>query len=879
VEYDNNLNQVNSFPTSFRVYDVHVAPNGRVIAGGSTGTASSNARDGYIQQFNVGSCAPLALICCDANFCYDGPFCEQDAPITIEVSQAGGTFSGLGVNASTGVFDPSIAGPGTHTITYTLPCGSMSIDFVVNPCATLIVCEETNGDLTVSGGIGPYDWAEEITLTTPITNQTECQDCGYSWIGIGAFGQCLDGTNTVSNCTTQNWTNYANGTTVAPPSTFPIQITDSQGSTLIINSAGDISPCTTNPCTNLAVTITNQTNVVCNGANDGTATVSATGGNGNYTYTWTPGALNGATQNNLAPGTYTVNVTDTDGCDGSVSVEITEPTAITLNPSNADATCGATDGEVSVTPTGGTGGYSYSWTPGGQTTATVSGIGAGSYGITVTDGNGCTASATITVNTTNGPTISIDNSADVSCFGGNDGSATVSATGGTAGYTFTWTPGGLNGASQNALTSGNYNVEVEDAGGCVSSTTVTIGEPTEIVLSTSATASSCTVNDGSATASASGGDGSYTYSWSPGGGTSATITAIGAGAYTVTVTDGNGCTAQEIVNVPSVNGPVISVDNTTDVSCFGVADGNATISVSAGTPGYTYIWSPSGGTNPTANGLTGGSYTVTVEDAAGCIASETVSINEPDQMVLNGTVLAAQCATSDGAITTTTSGGDGNYTYSWTPNGASTPDINGLSAGNYDLTVSDGNGCNTTGSFVVNQGDSIDVNIVPDNSTIQIGDEVIFNVTTNPSVTNPTYTWTPSDGLSCTNCQNPIASPNNTTTYTVVVTSDEGCIGVANAIINITEPCADPFIPTIFSPNGDGKNDLLFIYGSCFQSVTLAVYNRWGEKVFETNSTEDFWDGTYRGKKVNSGIYVYKLRYNLFNEDENAQSGNITVVR
>ena len=146
-------------------------------------------------------------------------------------------------------------------------------------------------------------------------------------------------------------------------------------------------------------------------------------------------------------------------------------------------------------------------------------------------------------------------------------------------------------------------------------------------------------------------------------------------------------------------------------------------------------------------------------------------------------------------------------------------------------------------------------------------------------MTNPTYTWTPSDGLSCTNCQNPTASPNSTTTYTVIVNSDEGCVGEATAIINIIEPCGDPFVPTMFSPNEDGNNDLLCIYGSCFQSVSLTIYNRWGEKMFETSSTDDCWDGTYRGKKVNSGTYVYKLRYNLFNEEEKTESGNITVVR
>src|SRR5690554_2228525 len=869
VKFDVNLNILSSSTTSFAVYDVSVNSNGEVIACGAQQDNSATNRNGRIEALDMSACTQYTLICCDANICSVDPLCETDASILLDPATTGGTWSGTDVDAA-GNFDPNVAGVGTHQITYTLPCGTETIEIIVNPCTTLDICLETNGDLTVLNGTGPYNWEEELS-NTPITNQTECEDCGFSW----TLGNCLDGFIPVSTCPGPTWSQFGTGTTVNPPSTYPIQVSDGAGATVIINNVSNIPACNTNPCSGVTINlnIDNQTDVNCAGDNDGSATVSGTGGATPYTFIWQPGNLSGAVQSGLAPNTYTVGVQDDNGCVGSGTVIINEPLPISLNPSSVDASCGANDGEAAVAPSGGAGGFSYSWSPGGQTTAAISGIGAGSYSISVTDGNGCTASTTINVNTTNGPTISIDNSTDVSCFGESDGSATVSASGGTPGYTFTWMPGGLNGASQNNLSPGVYTVDAEDAGGCVSSTTVTIGEPAEIVLSTSSAASSCTVNDGSATVSATGGDGNYTYSWSPGGGTSATINAIGAGAYTVTVTDGNGCTTQEVVNVPSVNGPIISIDNTTNVSCFGDADGSATLSVSGGTPGFTYDWAPSGGTNPSENGLSAGSYTVTVEDAAGCISTETITINEPDKMVVNGNVIDAQCASSDGAISTSTTGGDGNYSYNWTPNGASTSTITSLSADTYNLIVTDGNGCSTSNSFVVNQGDSIDVNIIPDNSTIQIGDEVIFNVTTNPSVTNPIYTWTPSDGLSCMNCQNPTASPNNTATYTVLVTSDEGCVGVANAIIKITEPCADPFIPTIFSPNGDGKNDLLCIYGSCFQTVTLTVYNRWGEKMFETSSTEDCWDGTYRGKKVNSGTYVYKLRYNLFNENEKTESG------
>jgi gliding motility-associated-like protein len=874
VQFDSDLNQINTFSTSFTVYDVHVAPNGRVIAGGSTGTANSNARTGYVQQFNVGSCDPLELICCDASFCQEGPLCEGDAPVTIDVSVSGGTFSGPGVDPNTGVFDPSVAGSGTHTITYTLPCGSESLEFVVNPCATLTVCEEANGDITVTGGVGPYNWASEQTITTPITNQTECEDCGYFWIGVGGFGSCSE-----SNCTSTGWVNYASGSTTNPPPNYPIQITDSQGSTVIINSANDIPPCTTTPCTNLTLNIDAQADVSCNGANDGSATISASGGNGNYTYTWTPGNLNGASQSNLGPGSYTVDVVDTDGCDGQITVEITEPPAITLTTSSTDAACGQNDGSATVNASGGAGGFSYAWSPGGGTNATFNNIGSGNYTVTVTDANGCQETASVTVNSSNGPTLDLVSSEDVSCFGEEDGSGEVEASGGTPGYTYTWNPGGLTGASQNALSAGTYTVSVEDNDGCVTSIQVEINEPDEIVLNTSADPSSCTVDDGSASVTVSGGTGPYTYAWSPGGETTATINNIGAGSYSVTVTDAEGCSATANVNVSSVNGPTVVIDNFTNPSCAGELDGTATATVSGGTSPYSYQWSPSGGNAATATGLGAGTFTVTVTDDAGCITIEEVTLTDPQPIALSGNTTPADCGDNNGSIVVSASGGTGGFTYTWDPNVSTSANASDLAAGNYNVIVTDANGCTASETFTVGQSDSIPTFIVPSSATISQGGSVVLSVETDPTSTIVTYNWSPSDGLSCTDCPNPTASPNETTTYTVVIINEDGCIGEAQVTVVVDEPCGETFLPTIFSPNNDGVNDEFCVLGNCVIGVELVIYNRWGEKVFETNDPTQCWRGNHRGKPVNTGVYAYKARIFLNDGTELGESGNITLVR
>ena len=871
VKFDANLTILGSAATVFAVYDVDVNSNGEVIACGAQQNNTATNRNGRIESIALTACNQFTLVCCDANFCNDGPFCESDAPFTITSATSGGVWSGPGVNAS-GVFDPSIAGVGNHNITYTLPCGTETLTFIVEACNVLEVCIETNGDLTVSGGVGPYSWENEQTITTPNNNQTACEDCGFIWIGFGPFGSCSE-----PDCTSTGWVNYANGTTTNPPASFPIQVSDASGATIIINSLGDLTACNANPCTNLTVTITAESDVSCNGANNGSATVNATGGNGSYTYTWTPGNLNGPTQGGLAPNNYTVNVVDSDGCPGSVVVNITEPTAIVASATTTNASCGTNDGTVTLTVNGGTAGYTFNWSN-GATTQNITGLAPGAYSVTITDANGCTQVVNATVNALNGPTLTLTSSADVACAGASDGSATVSATGGAGGYSYTWLPGNLTGATQNNLAAGSYNVTATDSDGCPSTLTVVINEPAGIDLTITSTPSSCTIDDGSATVVASGGAGGFSYSWSPVAGTNATLSNIGAGTYTVTVTDGNGCSEQSSVNVVSVNGPVITLVSNVAASCNGATDGSATISVSGGTPGFTYNWSPSGGTNPTANNLGAGTYTVTVIDNAGCTSLFDVVIGQPDVLTISGTTTVASCANNDGAIQTIVSGGNGGFTYTWTPTGTGA-NPTGLSSGVYAVTVTDANGCSAQASFNVGLDNTLLVEIVPDAPVIGIGDEVTLNVTTIPGSTNSTYSWTPSEGLSCNDCPSPIASPSVTTTYTVTVTDDNGCSGQASVTVFVSEPCGSPMVPTIFSPNGDGNNDKLCVLGNCIVEMEISIYNRWGEKVFESTNQNDCWDGTHRDKQVNTGVFVYKLRTVNTEGEENIQSGNVTLVR
>jgi gliding motility-associated-like protein len=874
-KFNSNLVQQAFYPTTFIVYDVRVNSAGEVVACGGTGSSNTATRSGGVQSFAASACAPITITCCDATICQPQSLCATDAPFTLTVATAGGTFSGPGVNTTTGLFSPSVAGPGTHTITYTLPCGFESITIVVSSCTSLSVCEETNGNLTVSGGVGPYTWAQYIpAANSPITNQTQCTSCGYTWF----FGTCLNGALPVTSCNTPAyWSTFATNTTVTPPVTTQIQITDGSGTIYTFNPA-TVPACVTNPCPTITLSTSAQTNVACFGNSTGSATVSATGGLAPYTYTWNPGALSGPTQTNLAAGTYTVSVTDANSCPGSTTVTITQPSsALSATASATNTNCGASTGTATASPSGGTTGYLYSWAPSGGTGATASNLSAGTYTVTVTDANGCQTTASATVNANGGPAISLVSSQNISCNGANDGAAVVSGSGGSGSLTYSWAPGGLTGTAQNALSAGTYTITAQDAGGCSNSTTVTITEPTAISLSSSnIIGSACGASNGSATVNASGGTGGYSYSWSPSGGTGAAASSLTSGVYTVTVEDNSNCSETISISIPSIGGPTVTLQSSSDATCFGGNDGSATVTQTGGTAPYTYAWTPTGGTGATASNLSAGTYSVAVTDNTGCIGALSVIIGQATQFVITETITDASCGNNDGAITLAVTGGTGSYTYAWTPNGETSSSINALANGNYGVTVTDQNGCTLPENYTIATVGSLAVQITPSSASILQGENVQLDVTGGTS-----YTWTPATGLSCTTCPDPIATPSSTTTYIVNATDDSGCFGADTITIYVTQICGDIFVPTVFSPNGTGPsaNNTLCIYGNCISELSYAIYNRWGEKVFETTDPQICWDGNYKDKPLNPGVFAYKLVVTLFDGSTVIESGNLTLVR
>jgi gliding motility-associated-like protein len=533
---------------------------------------------------------------------------------------------------------------------------------------------------------------------------------------------------------------------------------------------------------------TTQVNILCNGGNNGSTTVTASGGTTPYTYSWnTTPSQTTTTATGLTAGSYVITVTDANGCTVAVTVTITQPVALTLTTSFTQSTCGQPNGSATVTASGGTTPYSYSWnTSPVQTTSTATGLAAGSYVITVTDANGCTATATVNVPNAGSPTASISTSVNVLCFGGNNGSATATATGGTAPYNYSWntTPAQLT-ATATGLTAGTYVVTVTDANGCTSTATVTITQPTQLtaIISSSVNILCFGGNNGSATVTAGGGTPAYSYSWNTTPAQlTATATGLTAGNYVVTVTDANGCTATATVTITQPTQLVIAVAGF-NTSCNNLCNGQGVCIPSGGTAPYTFSWAPVGGNNPSATGLCAGIYTVYVTDANGCAINDTAIVNQPTPFVTTTSNTTAHCNQPDGSACVNVSGSTPPYTYSWSTSPSQTTTCaTGLVPGSYNVVITDFNGCTTSATVVVPNAAGVVASISGFNNASCFGscngDATALATGGNGPYT---YSWstTPSQSTAA-------ASGLCAGTYTCLVTDFNGCSDTA--VVTITQP-------------------------------------------------------------------------------------------
>ncbi len=534
------------------------------------------------------------------------------------------------------------------------------------------------------------------------------------------------------------------------------------------------------------------TQVSCFEGNDGAATVFPTGGVEPYLFNWSNGSTS-SSATSLIAGTYTVTITDDNGCMFEVEETIGEPTGMVLTIVPTDLNCnGDNSGDIDLGVTGGMMPYTYLWDD-GETTQDRPLISANTYCVTITDANNCTQDTCVTISEPTALTLDIS-STTTTCMGNNtDGTATVIPSGGATGgnYTFLWINNQTN-STATALIADNYCVTVTDGNGCTAVECVDVNSPDAIVIdSIIPTDVLCNgENTGFAEVFASGGNGSFTYLWSDQlAQFSNPANSLPSGTYTVTVTDAAMCTATASIFVDEPAVLTASIDPT-DVLCFGGNDGAGTANPLGGVEPYNYAWNTLPGQfTQDVNTLIQGDYTVTVTDFNGCTTTASTTINEPAtavSAVVDQTFVSCFAQNESEALVSPSGGTGTNYTYEWNNTPASTTaNANNLAPQNYAVIVTDENGCQTTADILITELEEITasaINIDPscfEFNDGQLGVNIVNGGVGAGDLNSYNYVWSNAS-------TNQLNSNLTAGDYTLTVTDAQGCSG--ETVFQLSQP-------------------------------------------------------------------------------------------
>ena len=654
----------------------------------------------------------------------------------------------------------------TDTVVISVIGGPLSVNITANPNDTICLGENVTLTALVSGG-GTTDYH-------------------YNWTSnpAGTYGD----------------TNIINLGQIAQTTTFYLEVTENA------NVAHDTIVVVVNQPP--VINSVDVSNLQCYNDSTGAVNISATGSqplsysiNDGIDYYQNNGAFTGLS---ASSGLITV-VKDVNGCYAyGDTVNVTEPPVLDARiDSIANATCNQNNGVAVLTTTGGTPGYTYTFSSGTAQDSVNTGLYEGDYVATVTDANSCTDTVHYHIQNFGGGTASILNTQNATCYGYNDGAVEVAITNGTPIYNYyilygtdtivSYTTADTSFAVD-TLISGSYTAIISESIGCSTTLPFTISQPEPLaVTDTAITNPECFgYNTGSIMLTVTGGTPAYNFSWSNGS-TDTINTNLTAGAYDVTISDVNSCsltiTGITLTQPDSLNAYITAFSN---LACNGDSSGNISVTAEGGTSPYTYQWS-NGMSGENISQLQAGQYIVTATDRNNCSDTAIAVITEPEAIILLDTVYYEN---HYGNIMVTPVGGASPYSYSWN-NGASTSEINHLNTGSYTVTVTDANNCSVSGSYEI---------------------EVPLE------------------------------------------------------------------IPSVITPNSDGKNDKFKITGiESYENVKIAVFNRWGDSVYEfdgkgTSYLQDEWDGTINGKELPLGSYVYTIELTK-NNDKQTYTGTITIVR
>ncbi len=634
---------------------------------------------------------------------------------------------------------------------------------------------------------------------------------------------------------------------------------------------------------------TASTATVCNGASNGTITVTPTNGTGPYTFSldggpFVPGA-SPFTFTNVSSGPHTVVVRDAPGCiTNLINVSVADGPVITTTVSKTDALCnGGATGTITVAqPVLGVAPFQYSldgviW----QASNSFTGLVAGSYTVFYRSGNGCQGSQPVTITEPTALTAATS-TVPVVCNGENNGIINVSPAGGVSPYLFSIDGGtSWQGGSTFNVAAGNYTVSIRDANNCLITSLVSVTEPALLTAASLNTNASCDGgNDGRITVNANGGNANYVYALDGISFQASNIFNVSPGTYTVTVKDNFGCTTSFNTTVGlTVN--LFLTPLTDPTICNGTS-----IQLNAVSNATIYSWSPGNGLsstsipNPVASPSISTQYIVTAT-LGRCTTTDTVIVNVNNAPIPNagpdGDICYGQSYTLQGT---------GGFQYIWSPaiylstpsiaNPVATPTITTT----YTLSVIDAIGCRSlvTDDVKVVVSRPMRINTFPFDTTAHAGDQ--FQLLATSAGVN--YTWTPAGGLSNPNIANPIVTVGavgEEITYQVVGVTEEGCKGEGYVKIRVYKG-PEIYVPTGFTPNNDGKNDKFTPYPVGIKSYNyFRVFNRWGQLIFSTTRLNDGWDGKISGREQPAGVYVWMIEGVSKDNKVITKKGTVTLIR
>ncbi|HEX7904763.1 MAG TPA: gliding motility-associated C-terminal domain-containing protein [Chitinophagaceae bacterium] len=791
----------------------------------------------------------------------------------VELYNLSGTLlaTGTTTNAGNGLLEasfPNICPPPGATTSYIIKSFYSKIDDInteIFAADTVRITKGIPADLNAtavssSTTCGPPSGS--ITVTVPT--------------GTAPYTFVLDGGPGISGSSLRTFTGLAAG-----PHT--IVVTDASGVcsstvTQTVNQINDLKANITSIPTS------------CPGASNGRISVTPTNGTGPYTFVLNPGTItqvgNAALFTGLASGSYSINITDAAGCSTAsvLNSTITDNPGLSTTASHTDALCnGVANGTITVTqPSTGTAPYEYSlngvnW----QTSNVFPSLAAGTYTVRFRESSGCQGQLTKTISQPVALTASAS-SIPVVCNGQNNGTIIITANGGIAPYQYSMNAGAT-WQSNNTFNvgAGNYTVTIRDANLCIATQTIVVSEPVALTATAVVSNKATCGNDGAITISANGGNGNYQYSINGISFQASNVLNAGPGTYTATIKDNLGCTTTVPNIIVGLTNDLTYTQPTDTTICEG-----SSVQLQIVSNAVQYSWSPATGLNnssirnPIATPVTTTTYTVTLTSGS-CTVQATVTINVNAAPIPDAGIDGFICIGQTYQLNAS-----GGIEFSWTPstflnsaviqNPVSQPD----KTITYALSVKDAKGCSSLipDNVTVNIIPPINVKTFPFDTIVHSGDQ--FQLLAVSPANN--YTWTPSAGLSNPTIANPVVTAGavgDVVVYKVTSTTNAGCNGEGFVRIRVFKG-PDLYVPTGFTPNGDGLNDKFFPLPVGIKVIrSFKVFNRWGQIVYSTSTINAGWDGKFGGRDQANGVYVWMVEGLTKDNKVITKRGTVTLVR